>query len=517
MHSTLPSGRPSSAHLAGCKPCQEELASFWEVTGGARRRCRRPGSEPGAPRADPRKPRRAEQQNVVPIDSRRRVSPVLASVTAIAAAVAIGLGIYAMSLNSAARRHAVGAHARRRDAAAVLADPNATTVRCSRGSGRVVVADDGSAVLVLDDLAGCSGREDVPGLGGGREDTRSPAGTFDTTDKQAIVPIPQPVPDGAVVAVTSRTQAARARRRCRSRDRSEPPSGGSTPRRSRRRSRTSSRSDSTRTLVRVTDLRPRLQSLFGFADFRPGQEEVVRAAVEGRDTLALMPTGSGKSLTYQLAAMLRPEPTLVLSPLIALMKDQVDQLPPEIAATATFVNSSLDPEVTAGRIRDVAEGRTRHSLRRARAAPQCGVRRDAARDRRRPRRDRRGALREHVGTRLPAGLPLHPARARGARRPVGARDDRDRDAGRGGEIATALGRDLAVVRTSVVRPNLRYDVEEVGGNEDRLRILVERLRAVEDGSAIVYARSRDSCERVARTLRGHGLRLEHYHAGPRGR
>ena len=69
-----------------------------------------------------------------------------------------------------------------------------------------------------------------------------------------------------------------------------------------------------------------------------------------------MPTGSGKSLTYQLAAMLRPEPTLVLSPLIALMKDQVDQLPPEIAATATFVNSSLDQEVTAGRIRDVAEG-----------------------------------------------------------------------------------------------------------------------------------------------------------------
>ena len=109
----------------------------------------------------------------------------------------------------------------------------------------------------------------------------------------------------------------------------------------------------------MIDLRPRLQDLFGFADFRPGQEEVVRAAVDGRDTLALMPTGSGKSLTYQLAAMLRPEPTLVLSPLIALMKDQVDKLPAEIAATATFVNSSLDPEETKTRIRDVAGGRTR--------------------------------------------------------------------------------------------------------------------------------------------------------------
>ncbi len=96
----------------------------------------------------------------------------------------------------------------------------------------------------------------------------------------------------------------------------------------------------------MVDVRPKLQQLFGFTDFRPGQEDVVRAAVEGRDTLALMPTGSGKSLTYQLAAMLRPQPTLVLSPLIALMKDQVDKLPAEVAATATFVNSSLEQEVT---------------------------------------------------------------------------------------------------------------------------------------------------------------------------
>src|SRR6187402_889653 len=90
-----------------------------------------------------------------------------------------------------------------------------------------------------------------------------------------------------------------------------------------------------------------LRELFGFEAFRPGQEEVVRAAVDGDDTLALMPTGSGKSLTYQLAAMLRPEPTLVLSPLIALMKDQVDALPPRIGRTATFVNSSLPREEAA--------------------------------------------------------------------------------------------------------------------------------------------------------------------------
>src|SRR5690349_1512112 len=109
----------------------------------------------------------------------------------------------------------------------------------------------------------------------------------------------------------------------------------------------------------MTDLQTPLREHFGFADFRPGQEEVVRAAVEGRDTLALMPTGSGKSLTYQLAAVLRPQPTLVLSPLIALMKDQVDKLPPGIAETATFVNSSLEADVAAARLRDVAAGRTK--------------------------------------------------------------------------------------------------------------------------------------------------------------
>src|SRR5215203_2616841 len=113
-------------------------------------------------------------------------------------------------------------------------------------------------------------------------------------------------------------------------------------------------SDPLPTLVRMSELKPALRRLFGFDDFRPGQEEVVRAAVAGRDTLALMPTGSGKSLTYQLAAMLRPSPTLVLSPLIALMKDQVDKLPARIAATATFVNSYLEADVATSRLRDVA-------------------------------------------------------------------------------------------------------------------------------------------------------------------
>ena len=263
----------------------------------------------------------------------------------------------------------------------------------------------------------------------------------------------------------------------------------------------------------MIDVRPRLQELFGFADFRPGQEEVVRAAVDGRDTLALMPTGSGKSLTYQLAAMLRPEPTLVLSPLIALMKDQVDQLPAEIAATTTFVNSSLEADETARRLADVTAGRTRLLY----AAPE---------------RLRNAGFVETLRS-IGVGLVVidevhcvsmwgHDFRpdylfirraleTLGEPAVLGMTATATPSTATG--IATALGREMAVVRTSVVRANLRYDVEAVAGNEDRLRILVERLRAVGEGSAIVYARSRDSCERVARTLRGHGLAMEHYHAG----
>jgi len=80
-------------------------------------------------------------------------------------------------------------------------------------------------------------------------------------------------------------------------------------------------------------------------------------------------------------------------------------------------------------------------------------------------------------------------------------------------IAEALGRPLEVVRTSIHRPNLRYDVEGAENGEERLRALLARLRGLDDGVAIVYARSRRSCEEIARTLRGHGIVAEHYHAG----
>src|SRR3954453_9591503 len=69
-----------------------------------------------------------------------------------------------------------------------------------------------------------------------------------------------------------------------------------------------------------------LSSYFGFEAFRPGQREAVEAALAGRDVLVVMPTGSGKSLCYQLPALMREDLTIVVSPLVALMQDQVDAL-----------------------------------------------------------------------------------------------------------------------------------------------------------------------------------------------
>ena len=84
-----------------------------------------------------------------------------------------------------------------------------------------------------------------------------------------------------------------------------------------------------------------LKQRFGFDSFRPGQEAIVRDILDGRDVLAIMPTGGGKSLCFQLPALLRSGVCIVVSPLIALMQDQVRQLQ-DNGIEATFINSSLE-------------------------------------------------------------------------------------------------------------------------------------------------------------------------------
>ena len=101
-----------------------------------------------------------------------------------------------------------------------------------------------------------------------------------------------------------------------------------------------------------------LKHQFGFDVFRPLQREIAEASLSGEDVLALLPTGGGKSLCYQLPALLEDGLTLVISPLIALMKDQVDALSAN-GVPATFLNSSLDDHTISARIRGLDNGEYR--------------------------------------------------------------------------------------------------------------------------------------------------------------
>src|SRR5687768_5630897 len=105
----------------------------------------------------------------------------------------------------------------------------------------------------------------------------------------------------------------------------------------------------------LQDARRLLQRIFGYDAFRKGQEDIIRALLTGHDTLGIMPTGGGKSICYQVPALLMPGTTIVISPLIALMKDQVDALD-SVGVPAAFINSSLSGAETARRMRLAAGG-----------------------------------------------------------------------------------------------------------------------------------------------------------------
>ena len=146
-----------------------------------------------------------------------------------------------------------------------------------------------------------------------------------------------------------------------------------------------------------------LKEVFGFADFRGGQADVVTRLLEGRSTLAIFPTGGGKSLCYQLPALMLEGLTVVISPLIALMKDQIDFLV-ERQVPAARLDSSLDREATQRVYEDLRANRTRLLYVSPERLGQRAIPADARAANDQPARRRRGSLHQRMGPQLPPRL-----------------------------------------------------------------------------------------------------------------
>ncbi|HEX9374096.1 MAG TPA: DEAD/DEAH box helicase, partial [Roseiflexaceae bacterium] len=282
-----------------------------------------------------------------------------------------------------------------------------------------------------------------------------------------------------------------------------------------------------------------LRRHFGHDSFRPGQAAIVERVLRGDHVLGVLPTGAGKSLTYQLPALLLPGATLVLSPLIALMKDQVDNLPTEMAARATTIHSALDPAEVAARLRGVAAGcykliyvapeRLRqqpfvHALRRAGVArvvvdeAHCvslwgiSFRPDYLFIRRALAELGDPPLLALTATATPAIEAEIKAHLSPGKIAHSERQDQEADPpGSSRPLHACTGQEMQTIRTSIFRPNLRFEVSHAANKRAKLTAVLALCREI-DGPVVVYVRSRDGCEEVAAYLREGGVGAEHYHA-----
>ena len=255
-----------------------------------------------------------------------------------------------------------------------------------------------------------------------------------------------------------------------------------------------------------------LKETFGYSTFRAGQLEIIQAVMAGRDCLGVMPTGAGKSVTYQIPARLLGGVTLVVSPLISLMKDQVDAMG-ELGVRATFLNSSLDAAERARRVSRLREG----GFELLYAAPE-GI--DAS----------VGRLLDELDLKLIAVDEAHCISEWGhdfrpAYRNLAGLKQRFRGIPVLALTATATPRvkaDIAAqlaladpldVRGSFYRSNLHlYAVKK--GQGDGVRDMILRLiRARRGEPGIIYCLSRKAAEATADFLVGRGVRAAAYHAG----
>ena len=260
----------------------------------------------------------------------------------------------------------------------------------------------------------------------------------------------------------------------------------------------------------IAKAREALTRVYGFPGFRPGQEEILRAILLGQDVLAVMPTGSGKSLLFQLPAIVRGGLTLVVSPLIALMRDQVAQLR-ELGVSAAALNSATDAEERR-RIFGAMEDR---SLRLLYVAPERLTRDDTLEMLSHLRIDLLAIDEAHCVSQW--GHDFRPEYLR--LREVGQSLERPQTIGvtatadaptRGDIVERLFHREPKIFVRSFDRPNLFLAMRP---KTDATRQLMDRLDQHRGESGIVYCASRKRTEELAREFSVKGRRALPYHAG----
>jgi len=278
---------------------------------------------------------------------------------------------------------------------------------------------------------------------------------------------------------------------------------------------------------------------FGFMKLRFGQTQAIATVLRGESILAVMPTGAGKSLCYQLPALTMPRATLVISPLIALMKDQVESLPAAARAQATFINSSLEDDELEARMSGIAQGkykliyaaperlRQRGFLRALRSAGLDFFVVDEAHCVSLWGHDFRPDYLFIQEARRELGNPV--ALAMTATAPPAVRDEivdymgvdeynlNDKN-GTNGSADIALDTDEEgtkrprVMTLDIFRNNLHLSALKFNSDEEKLGALTKFVTDTK-GSGIVYVNSRAKSEALAFELRQHEVTAEAYHAG----
>jgi len=255
-----------------------------------------------------------------------------------------------------------------------------------------------------------------------------------------------------------------------------------------------------------------LQSAFGYDRFRPGQEAAVSAILAGRDTVVVLPTGGGKSLCFQVPALILPGLTVVVSPLISLMKDQVDALTAK-GLPAAFINSTL----TAGQVSDRLARVDRGEIKLLYVAPE---RFDSGRTAERLRKAGVSLLAiDEAHCISQWGHDFRPSylRVKKVHAALGSPTTVALTATATPEVRRDIVRQLALknpetIITGFDRPNLTYYVVPAKNDAEKEERLVEILRTT-DGLAVIYASTRRAVDQLTTVLDRAKIRAAGYHAG----